>query len=68
MKPWYLSKTMWVSILTAVVGFLTVLGDFPPIQQNPIIAGKVIMVIGAVNLILRMLTKDPILGLGGSKS
>jgi len=57
-KKWYRSKTMWVSIATAVVGILMAVSE--SIQDNGGEAGVLITIIGVVNGLLRYVTSQPI--------
>lgn len=48
MKKWYYSRTIWVAIITAVIGVLTVIG-----QEIPD-AGWIVTAIGILNFALRL--------------
>lgn len=58
-KQWWKSKTVWLGILTVALGILDVLyawlvaGDFST-------SGVVLLVSGAMGVILRFLTTQPI--------
>lgn len=53
-KKWYLSKTLWLAVLTGVVGILTALSaEFPN-------EGIFITVIGILNFFLRLNTDSGI--------
>jgi hypothetical protein len=58
-KQWWKSKTVWLGILTVVAGLLDVLyswivaGDFSS-------SGIVLLVSGAVGVLLRFLTTQPV--------
>jgi hypothetical protein len=54
MKKWYYSRTLWVAIITAVIGVLTVLG-----QEIPD-AGWIVTTIGILNFALRLNTTQTI--------
>jgi len=47
-KKWYNSRTIWFSVLTALVGILTVLNAQFPTE------GWMITVIGVINVLLRI--------------
>jgi hypothetical protein len=53
-KKWYYSRTLWVAIITAVIGVLTVLG-----QEIPD-AGWIVTTIGILNFALRLNTTQTI--------
>jgi ABC-type cobalamin transport system permease subunit len=62
-KPWYLSRTVWVNIITAVVSAAAIVSQ--AIYGKPVIDPAIQGMIGTfalavVNLILRKLTKRPI--------
>ena len=50
-KKFYLSKTFWVNVI-AIVGMVAVGKEFD--------AETVAMILGGINLVLRLITKDPI--------
>lgn len=54
------SKTLWVAILTSLVGLLTYLGTDTFVLQNPKIAGAFVAILGILQFILRLLTTVPI--------
>ena len=58
MKKWYLSKTVWAAVLVGVVGIEQSIQPYMDAHSS----GIALSVVGAINLILRMLTKDPITG------
>jgi len=47
-KKWYNSRTIWFSVLTALVGILTVLNAQFPTE------GWMITVVGVINVLLRI--------------
>lgn len=53
MKKPYLSKTLWVNFLMSVVAF------FPNFQEF-VSADKLMMIMGVLNMGLRIVTKDKI--------
>lgn len=59
-KPIVKSKTFWVNLITAVAGVLTTLGGSELVQDNPEVAGIAATVLGVVNVVLRLVTKDPV--------
>lgn len=66
-KPIVKSKTFWVNLATAVAGVLATLGGSDLIQENPQVAGIFATVIGVANVLLRLVTKEPVQA-GGGKS
>ena len=59
------SKTAWVNMLTAVVSLGTYFLDSDLLVNNPEVVGIGGAVIGGINIILRLLTKEPINSLKG---
>ena len=59
-KPIIKSKTFWVNLATAVAGVLATLGGSELIQDNPQVAGIFATVIGVANVLLRLVTKEPV--------
>jgi Zn-dependent alcohol dehydrogenase len=57
-KSWWMSKTIWVNIVALIAAILTTLGivDLTPDVQAQI----VVFVMGAVNIGLRVITKDKV--------
>lgn len=58
-KPSYLSKSMWVGLLTAVAGLLS--SSFPSV--NEWISGHndaILMGLGVIGMVLRAVSKDKI--------
>jgi len=58
-KPWWKSKTMWVSIITIVAGAFSGLVD-QNLVTNPKIVSVILTVVGILNLVLRMVTSTPV--------
>lgn len=56
------SKTFWVNALTAVVSIGTYLSNSELLANNPELVAVAGTVIGVVNVVLRLLTKEPIQG------
>jgi len=63
MKQWYLSKTIWVNLLTLLVGLFGYLLGQEVVQDYPTMVSVLVALQGAVNIILRLVTSKPI---GGS--
>ena len=59
-KYFFLSKTVWLNLVTMVVAFLTLLQDNPivPIAAQP----YVLLVVGVLNLVLRIWFTDTPIG------
>ena len=55
-KPWWQSKTIWVNVLTAVGTIGAQLADALP----PEWATKILSALAVVNLVLRVITTEPI--------
>ena len=55
-KPWYLSKTVWVNIITTLIAVLTLLteGTLLPAGALP----WVLSVVGVLNVVLRIWFTD----------
>lgn len=53
-KKWYLSKTIWFAVLTAIVGILT---SFNVVYPE---AGWLVTIIGVINMFLRLNTESGI--------
>ncbi len=59
-KPLLRSKTFWVNLITAVAGILTTVGGSEFIQDKPEVVGIMATIVGVVNVLLRLVTKDPV--------
>jgi len=59
-KPWYLSKTVWINLLTTTVGILGYLGGSSLIAANPAVAAAFVSAVGVLNVILRLVSGVPI--------
>jgi hypothetical protein len=59
-KPLLRSKTFWINLITVVAGILTSVGGSELIQDNPQVVGVMATVIGVVNVLLRLITKEPV--------
>ena len=55
-KPWYASKTVWVNLLTTVVGLVGFLAGSDWIAQNPALVAALGSALGVLNVILRLVT------------
>jgi hypothetical protein len=59
-KNFVKSKTLWVNVIMILAGALGGIAGTDVIQQNPQIAGYFVSIMGVVNVILRLMTKEPI--------
>ncbi len=59
-KKWYLSKMVWVNLLTLGVGVIGYLAGHDVIQEYPAILAGLVAVQGAVNVALRFFTWQPL--------
>ena len=59
-KSIFRSKTIWVNALTAIAGIAATLGGSELIADNPKVAGIAAMITGVVNVLLRVVTKEPV--------
>lgn len=59
-KPWYLSRTVWVNLLTTVVGVVGYLAGSDFIAQNPALVAALTSGLGVLNVILRLVTGSPV--------
>lgn len=75
-KPWYASKTVWANIITAIVAIVALLSTTAGVDGQPLIPPVVMPYLlaftSALNIVLRLLTGQPIQSLdppptGGSK-
>jgi len=57
-KPWYLSKTLWVNAITMVIAIINANMHFLPVEWTT----YGVAVVSALNVILRLLTGQPIVG------
>lgn len=57
-KPWYESKIVWVNVITFLVTVLGMVADMEFV--TPHVAQIVLMALAALNVLLRMLTSQPI--------
>jgi len=63
-KPWYLSKTVLVNLLTAAVAVTTALAGQQIVADNPSLAASLTAAIAGLNVVLRFIT---VLPLGAAK-
>jgi len=54
MKPWYQSKTLWVAVITGIIGVATVVTGEGMVNEQ--VAGGILVAVGLLNAILRMIT------------
>jgi hypothetical protein len=54
MKEWYQSKTVWVGLLAALLGFLE------QVQRIPELPPAFVSVLGVLIVLLRFLTRSPV--------
>lgn len=52
-KPWYASKTIWINILAVLAGVMASI-------QGLVEIGAPITILGIVDIILRVVTKQPL--------
>ena len=60
MKKWYLSKTLWVNIMTSAVAVLSYFQGVDWISAHPEVIAVLGTVIGLLNVVLRLVTKGPV--------
>jgi hypothetical protein len=54
------SRTFWANLAMVVIGILGGVAGTEVIQENPILVGYFTSAMGVVNILLRIITKDPI--------
>lgn len=59
-KPIYQSKIFWINCITAVAGVVASLAGSDLIQSNPEWAGYAATLLGVVNIVLRLITVEPV--------
>lgn len=59
-KHWYLSKMIWINILTVLVGVVGYTAAHDVIQSYPEIVALFIAIQGGVNVVLRFITRKSI--------
>jgi len=60
-KHWYTSKTLWIAIITALIGVLVALGVKIPLPENEVI----LIALGVIGFIIRLITKTPVVWTDG---
>jgi len=58
-KPWYTSKTLWFAVLTILAGAGLQLADVPALESAK---PYILIVVGAINMGLRFVTTQPVIG------
>ena len=59
-KPWYLSKAIWLGILTTIASVLALIAGEEWVQQWPAIVGVMGTIVGVLTVVIRLLTGVPI--------
>lgn len=59
-KPWFLSKTVWVNLLTTTLGVMAYLSGSSFISGNPGLVAALVAGSGVLNVILRLVTAVPV--------
>jgi len=59
-KVWYESKTIWINILTMLLGIIGVITGSELIADNPKLVAAFVMAAGIINLALRAITTKPV--------
>lgn len=54
-KPWYLSKTIWLNIISIAIELAQTFLDL-----NLLPSGTLLMVVNVLNVLLRLITKYPL--------
>lgn len=60
MKKWFQSKTFWVNALTVIAGTIGYIAGHELIADNASFVALLVAVQGAVNVVLRFVTWQPI--------
>ena len=60
MKSIFASKTFWVNSITAVISLGTYFVDSAIFAENPELIAIAGTVIGGLNVVLRLITKEPV--------
>lgn len=60
MKPWYMSRTMWVQALIAVLGAVELYGQGLSALIGPKWLGATLLAVGVVNAVMRAITSEGI--------
>lgn len=59
-KPWWMSKTVWVNLITTAVGVLGYVAGSSFISGNPALVAALVSATGVLNVILRLMTGQAI--------
>jgi uncharacterized membrane protein HdeD (DUF308 family) len=59
-KPWWVSKTFWVGVLTALIGLLSFLNEMPFMAAVPWLSSAILFLAGILMIILRFLTNKAV--------
>jgi len=59
-KPWYLSKTVWVNLVSTTLGVMAYLSGSDLVSQNPGLVAALVAAQGVLNVILRLVTIVPV--------
>lgn len=62
-KGLFQSKTFWVNLLMSVASLAVYVQDSALVSDNPQVVAAIGAAVGFVNIVLRLLTKEPIEGL-----
>ena len=57
-KPWYLSRTIWANVITAVVAILGVVAGQDFITSHPEWVSGLVLASSILNVILRFVTSE----------
>lgn len=60
MKSLFESKTFWANAAVTLVGVLSVVAGNEQVKAHPQIVGFIVTAIGVVNVILRVITEQPV--------
>jgi hypothetical protein len=60
MKSKVKSRTLWVNAILIAAGAIGGIAGTDVIQSNPQLAGYFVSIMGVVNVILRLITKEPL--------
>lgn len=63
MKPFFMSKTNWVGIITFLISLATYFQGLDWIQTNPKLVAVIGMLLGVLTIILRMISAEKISGI-----
>jgi hypothetical protein len=59
-KPWFLSKTVWVNLISTTLGVMAYLSGGSFISGNPGLVAALVAAQGVLNVILRLVTAVPV--------